>query len=147
MRLTPIDSTSQRPTVLLETLLYLDEEITKMILPSAVGYVYFIKAVETGLTKIGFTLDLKTRYRDLRRSTANSCTLLLETWVESDQSLEEELHHRFAAQRVKGEWFKTSRELSDLIWKYEFSRMEEETEAEMAELEASRSECSVQVAA
>lgn len=71
--------------------------------------VYFLQGKSTGLIKIGWTAVLTRRIANLRGSTAEIVELL--ATVPGDVSLEAYLHERFAADRVRGEWFSPSRGL------------------------------------
>lgn len=74
--------------------------------------VYFIRNVDTGLIKIGVTLDLNRRLSDLRRGGGSDLEVL--GTVPGDCELESELHHRWSGLRVRSEWFSPGQEL--LAW-------------------------------
>lgn len=71
--------------------------------------VYFAQARETGAIKIGFTIDVPRRMRQIRPEV----DLLVA--VEGGRGLERRMHERFAHLRIAGEWFRPDRELMELI--------------------------------
>lgn len=71
--------------------------------------VYFIQASITGLIKIGVAVDPSDRLRTLQ--TGSPDTLSLIKTIDGDQKLEQELHRRFADDRLHGEWFHPSADL------------------------------------
>lgn len=75
--------------------------------------VYFIFAAASGLIKIGIAQDVTTRLRALQGATGDRLHLL--TDIPGGRELEQRLHHRFSADRVRGEWFRPSAELLTLI--------------------------------
>ena len=76
------------------------------------GYVYFIREQE-GAVKIGHSRDAGKRLRMLQ--TANSSQLDIIGVVAGDRSLEAELHQRFSASHIRGEWFHYTREVAKFI--------------------------------
>lgn len=73
-------------------------------LRSAPAYatIYFI-GPESGPIKIGYTVNVTLRLRDLRL--ANALPLKLWASIHGPTKLEREYHRRFAAHRLHGEWF------------------------------------------
>ncbi|MGE3529172.1 MAG: GIY-YIG nuclease family protein [Methyloceanibacter sp.] len=63
--------------------------------------------------KIGFTTKLRHRLRSLR--TASPYGLCVHMVIPGDISEERVLHDRFAAYRVRGEWFQLSEPITKLI--------------------------------
>lgn len=83
------------------------------------GYVYFIACVETMRVKIGFTKGNPiARLKALQ--TGSASTLVLMACHPGSLETERDLHNRFAAHRVHGEWFEASEEmleyLSMIVW-------------------------------
>ena len=75
--------------------------------------VYFIQAGgPDGPIKIGISYEVARRLYSLQRS--NPLPLKLLATVPGGARLERELHERFAAQRLHGEWFRCSDELFGL---------------------------------
>lgn len=77
-------------------------------------FVYFIIAEESGLIKIGLAKDPIGRLKILQVGNHEKLS-----WIGSlagDHSLEREIHQMFADSRVRGEWFRPSQPLHDLIW-------------------------------
>lgn len=73
---------------------------------------YFIQEGEDGPIKIGFTSKLlKARLQELQ--CGNSSTLEVRHVIHGNK--EQELHERFARNRIRGEWFHPSEELLQLI--------------------------------
>jgi len=67
------------------------------------SYVYFIENVETKRIKIGKSINVISRFSSIK--TSNDCEVKLLGFVEGGHDLEKKLHDRFAASRVRGEWF------------------------------------------
>jgi hypothetical protein len=74
------------------------------------SYVYFIRAGGDGPIKIGTTAG-SPHGRLRAMQTANAETLVLLAAVPGDVGLERKLHERFAALRMRGEWFRATPEL------------------------------------
>ena len=77
-------------------------EFWKRHLPNS-RFVYFIQAGDTGPVKIGLAGDPERRVRELQ--TGNHRDLVIRHIVPGDRHVERQLHHRFRAARIKGEWF------------------------------------------
>ncbi len=75
-------------------------------------WVYFIRE-QGGAVKIGHTRDVGGRLRSLQ--SANSRQLTVLGIVAGDCRLERELHERFFASRIRGEWFDYSDDMADFI--------------------------------
>lgn len=75
--------------------------------------IYFILAPEVDRVKIGKSKDVKARLKTLQ--TGHSQDLCLIMTVDADDSFEFELHERFKAYHVRGEWFQMSEEIADYI--------------------------------
>lgn len=78
-------------------------------------WIYFIQGLPRGPIKIGSTHDVKRRVADLQ--TGHPWKLRILGVCRGDIRLELELHERFAASRLHGEWFSPSRELARTIRK------------------------------
>lgn len=80
--------------------------------------VYFIGSVETGHTKIGISANPVERLRRLQAATPLTLVLMAQIEVPGQsqrrhaQAVERKLHHRYARQHVRGEWFEMSDQLS-----------------------------------
>lgn len=70
----------------------------------ATACVYFIEAKGGDVVKIGKTLDLKNRIRELQ--IANHCDLVVLARPNLPQAVERLLHDFLSEHRVRGEWFK-----------------------------------------
>jgi hypothetical protein len=81
--------------------------------------VYFITARETGTVKIGCARDPEDRLSKLQ--TSSPVKLALEAIIFGSYETECDLHARFAEHRVRGEWFKLTDEIEEIIRKAEFS--------------------------
>lgn len=66
--------------------------------------VYFIKDVNSGLIKIGYSLDPSKRFKQLKASAGLNLKFL--GIVKEDVEYEKELHIKFKNLRVNNEWFK-----------------------------------------
>lgn len=75
--------------------------------------VYFITAREVGMVKIGCAYDPHRRLAYLQ--TCSPVELALEALLPGAYPEEHEYHARFAAGRVRGEWFTITPEIEDLI--------------------------------
>lgn len=78
--------------------------------------VYFIQEVtgeEAAPIKIGYARDPIARLRELQ--CGNSKPLILGTYIDGNRGLERRLHVRFAKDRIRGEWFTSSKELREFI--------------------------------
>jgi hypothetical protein len=80
--------------------------------------IYFIGCEEAGAVKIG--LVSKRPYERLNQAQVN-CPLVLELLAicEGGKPAEAELHARFSPFRIRGEWFRLTPELADLIAQHE----------------------------
>lgn len=76
--------------------------------PRSEGFIYFVRA-ENGLIKIGWAKNPKRRFSSL----CSGSPVALELLAFRPGSLDDEAarHARFAADRVRGEWFRLSQEL------------------------------------
>lgn len=81
--------------------------------PTDNGWVYFIRAVQTGRIKIGFSLDPSRRLRELEFGCPEDLELI--TQIPGSFFRERGLHKRFAVHRARGEWFEPAPELLDYI--------------------------------
>ena len=81
----------------------------------ALRSVYFVRSVALNVIKIGSADDPKARIRNLQVGTADE--LVLEGyWMTDDaERLEAILHQTFADQWVRGEWFKPSPDLLEVV--------------------------------
>lgn len=74
------------------------------------GQTYFIRCTATGLIKIGHTTgSVESRFAALQTGSASE--LVLVGTVPGGREVEQELHRRFAADRVRGEWFRMGRDM------------------------------------
>jgi hypothetical protein len=69
------------------------------------GVVYFIRNVETGLTKIGFTTDLINRIYNLSLEHKAEMKLIHYISTYDSATLESVMHDIFLDKKVMGEWF------------------------------------------
>jgi hypothetical protein len=73
-------------------------------------FVYFIRAAKTGAIKIGFSkIDPACRLKQIQVSTPEPLELLAH--IAGGPRKERALHRRFAALRIRGEWFRPESEL------------------------------------
>ncbi|HEX5585298.1 GIY-YIG nuclease family protein [Gaiella sp.] len=79
------------------------------------GYVYFIQEwpCEDGPIKIGFSGDVGERLRVLRSKTRLDLHVI--GWFPATLSVERDLHKRFSAIRLHGEWFEATPELLGVV--------------------------------
>ena len=85
------------------------------------GYIYFVHADGTNRYKIGLTVDLDRRMRELNGKQAPFENKLLWSIEVSDmRSAEKDLHDMFSNRRVNGEWFVFNEsELDEVGGKYD----------------------------
>ncbi len=68
-----------------------------------IGAIYFANAAGSGLTKIGFALDVRDRLHGLNVGSPVKITLVSQ--VLATRAAEKALHQVLKAHRVKGEWY------------------------------------------
>lgn len=68
-----------------------------------IGSLYFIEAEGTGLAKIGFSVDVRSRLHTMQ--SASPVKLVLLGAVGSTAGAEKALHAAHKAQRIRGEWY------------------------------------------
>ena len=73
------------------------------------GVVYFVEAPATGQIKIGFTTNIEARFKAL--SAHSGAELRLLATMPGTRRKERTLHRKFAADRVRGEWFRATDDL------------------------------------
>lgn len=74
--------------------------------------VYFLRRLNDGLIKIGYTTQLEARLSSIRTG-AGPCELLAS--ISGDTEVEREHHERFAHLRADGEWFRPEPDLLTYI--------------------------------
>ncbi len=75
--------------------------------------VYFLLDSVQKVVKVGYTANLDARFNNLQGGNVNSLKILVS--VPGGKKLEREFHQRLAHLRLRGEWFKDSLELRELI--------------------------------
>lgn len=93
--------------------LYRQKAETEAATPASL--IYFVRAGDRGLIKIGRTDRLERRLSQLQNG--NHLELRLLGYAHGDTAEEKSLHRRFAAGRIRGEWFRPTRELLRFIAK------------------------------
>jgi hypothetical protein len=78
------------------------------------GFVYFAQAVKSGFIKIGFSILPPRRIANLQ--TASFERLRLVSYLRGTMRTESELHKRFAAHRLIGEWYRPNGPVLRLIY-------------------------------
>ena len=73
-------------------------------------FVYFAQDKYSKFVKIGRTLNIENRMRDLSRSNSGKLDLLGYIPCENSKQLESAMHKFYKTKRVKGEWFRLSEE-------------------------------------
>ena len=77
--------------------------------------IYFIRSGNKGPIKIGYTDEnFDQRFKSLQ--TGNPYKLKLVGMIEGDALKEAELHRKFEKHHIRGEWFKSDREIIDYIF-------------------------------
>jgi sRNA-binding protein len=82
--------------------------------------VYFITAREIGRVKIGYAADAWRRFNKIQSD--SPCEVDLEATVVGSVEDERAFHARFAAHRIRREWFALCPEIEDLIAANRFDR-------------------------
>ncbi len=77
------------------------------------SFIYFIRAKDNGLIKIGCTYDLKERFSQINNNSPVELELL--GAINGNVEIEKRLHKRFGEYRIKGEWFKPEKKLMNYI--------------------------------
>lgn len=86
------------------------------LVPKKTMFVYFVQCGhERGPIKIGYADNVATRLSKLQNGCPYPLSLLAAFATEHPQADEHALHGRFARQRMRGEWFEWSAELSAVI--------------------------------
>lgn len=83
--------------------------------PVSMEQVYFIRSGKRRLIKIGRARNARTRLAQLQCASPDRLRLLGVIHVDEAFRLESQLHRTFAADRVRGEWFKPSSDLMEVI--------------------------------
>lgn len=83
----------------------------------SVGFVYLIRAGASGPVKIGWASDPHKRLAQLQSGNHEQLRLLDcdQFPVEDAREIERDLHQTFAAQRIRGEWFRAEGPVLQLI--------------------------------
>ncbi len=71
------------------------------------GFIYFIQHGEDDLVKVGFSRQHPAK-RLAQLQTGCPTVLHLSGWLPGGPETEKQFHARFAAERVRGEWFRLS---------------------------------------
>jgi hypothetical protein len=101
--------------------------------------VYFIGSGGNAPVKIGFAIDPELRLRELQ--CGNHTVLRVLATTPGGQRLEAEYHKRFAAHRIRGEWFRRHPDVGaeiDRIWKARWTAGDAKARAIMEEWEAAQ---------
>lgn len=75
--------------------------------------IYFIREAAGGRIKIGFAVDPWSRMKSLQ--TGAPCDLEMMAIQAGDRKAERDLHRKFAADRLRGEWFQASPPLTAYV--------------------------------
>ncbi|MDR7074194.1 GIY-YIG nuclease family protein [Fictibacillus barbaricus] len=81
----------------------LDKQVKKDL--SEVGYVYFLKEVNSGIVKIGKTKNLQNRITSLISMLPYKSELIHSILTPNYSNLESYFHNLYCKKKVKGEWF------------------------------------------
>lgn len=79
------------------------------------GYVYIASGHPEGFHKIGRTVSIRNRFRQLWRKQGHPVAPLWAARVRDAVAVETLLHRYFASQRIENEWFRLSAEDIELI--------------------------------
>jgi len=81
------------------------------------GYIYFIKA-DNGLVKIGKTINLKDRCKNIKHNNLLETELLFAIKTNNLTKVENNLHKRYENKRYKGEWFSLTKNDIETLKEY-----------------------------
>lgn len=82
--------------------------------------IYFV-GTKTRCVKIGFTDCIRHRLGELQ--VGNHEKLHLIAWIDGDRELEAEMHERFRAYQIRGEWFRLEGGLREFVKQLYFQRI------------------------
>ncbi len=71
-------------------------------------FVYFLRAGNRGAIKIGMAIDVEKRVLELQTGNAFKLNVIAKIPCDNREQalhIEQQLHKRFAKQRIRGEWF------------------------------------------
>lgn len=83
-----------------------DGIVTSSVTTLTTREVYFLQAVTLGLVKIGVTNNAVKRIRDISMLSPDPIKVIGVALCHNSGKLERELHKKYAAKRVRGEWFR-----------------------------------------
>ena len=84
----------------------IDGEKQKVKKPKFVnGYVYLIRCNDTKQTKIGISIDPKSRLKQIAQQRQTDIEMIWSSYHENYQKVELSLHNTYADFRLRGEWF------------------------------------------
>lgn len=86
--------------------------------------VYFVRATTLGHIKIGVANNAWLRFMALDSSSPDPLELLGVIRSDEAAKLESDIHHRFASDRIRREWFRASPELRDYIAVHAMDRID-----------------------
>lgn len=69
------------------------------------GHVYIVKCDDTGLCKIGYSADIKTRIKNIKQASPTQIRLIATLESADCITHEEYFHNFFADKKIRGEWF------------------------------------------
>jgi hypothetical protein len=88
--------------------------------PISQSVVYIVGPPGCRKVKIGYASDFATRLTSLQIASPEK--LIVRALIPGTIDLERDLHKRFAADRIRGEWFRHSKEIAALIAEYPFAK-------------------------
>lgn len=80
-----------------------------------IGYVYAVRVIGFDLVKIGYSLDPKQRLVQLENGSGMAGGLDTILTFPAKPMVERELHRKFAAERLFGEWFRLAGPVADWL--------------------------------
>lgn len=81
-------------------------------------FVYFIQCPVNGFIKIGYTTNVKHRFKNLKAGSPVELEMI--GYIYGSKKVEESLHKRFKRYRKHGEWFEPSKPLMSFLEKQEW---------------------------
>jgi len=76
------------------------------------GTIYFIESVETECVRIGYTTNLESRFKTLKR---NACTLKVLYSIPGSFALEREIHKHLKEHKKIGDWFYKNKDIIEFV--------------------------------
>lgn len=88
-------------------------EVTLPPAPKLQQFVYYVLDPASAAIKIGLSQNPQRNFHNLQRGNATELEMI--GWHKGDTSIETAIHRQFKDDKIRGEWFKDSKELRAFI--------------------------------